>query len=151
MKSLIASPADLPASADAYARRVAARLALGSEDLPYDISERLRASRAQALARRKRPAATPALHRAPQVVGHGPALTLGGRGSDAPRWWQGLASAIPLMALVAGLVVVQMVQDEATIDEVAQVDAALLTDDLPPSAYADPGFVQFLKTSMPAR
>ena len=29
----------------------------------------------------------------------------------------------------------------------AEVDAALLTDDLPPAAYADPGFVQFLKTS----
>jgi hypothetical protein len=26
------------------------------------------------------------------------------------------------------------------------VDAALLTDDLPPSAYADPGFAQFLKS-----
>ena len=32
-----------------------------------------------------------------------------------------------------------------------KVDAALLTDDLPPSAYADPGFVQFLKTSAAQR
>ena len=28
----------------------------------------------------------------------------------------------------------------------AEVDAALLTDDLPPAAYTDPGFAQFLKT-----
>jgi hypothetical protein len=31
--------------------------------------------------------------------------------------------------------------------EVAEVDAALLADDLPPAAYSDPGFVQFLKTT----
>ena len=31
-------------------------------------------------------------------------------------------------------------------DEVAEVDAAILTDDLPPSAYTDPGFAQFLKS-----
>jgi hypothetical protein len=30
---------------------------------------------------------------------------------------------------------------------VAEFDQALLTDDLPPAAYADPGFVQFLKSS----
>ena len=29
----------------------------------------------------------------------------------------------------------------------AEVDAALLTDDLPPAAYADPGFAQYLKSS----
>ena len=33
------------------------------------------------------------------------------------------------------------------LNEVAEVDAALLTDDLPPEAYADPGFMQFLKTA----
>jgi hypothetical protein len=37
------------------------------------------------------------------------------------------------------------VQNEHRAHEVAEVDAALLTDDLPPSAYADPGFIQFLK------
>ena len=27
----------------------------------------------------------------------------------------------------------------------AEIDALLLSDDLPPGAYADPGFVEFLK------
>ena len=27
----------------------------------------------------------------------------------------------------------------------AELDAALLTDDLPPAAYSDPGFLQYLK------
>ena len=41
------------AAADLFARRVAARMTQGTEDLPYDISERLRAARMQALAKRK--------------------------------------------------------------------------------------------------
>ena len=45
----------------------------------------------------------------------------------------------------SGLVVINFSQDAYSTAEVAEVDAALLTDDLPPSAYADPGFVQFLK------
>ena len=43
-------------AADAYARRLTARLTHGNADLPYDITERLRAARMQALAQRKRPA-----------------------------------------------------------------------------------------------
>jgi hypothetical protein len=30
----------------------------------------------------------------------------------------------------------------------AEVDVALLTDELPPAAFADPGFLQFLKTDL---
>ena len=56
-------------------------------------------------------------------------------------------SAVPLLALVVGLVVINTAQDERSANDVAEVDSALLTDDLPPAAYADPGFVQFLKTS----
>jgi hypothetical protein len=62
-------------------------------------------------------------------------------------WWQSLLSAVPVLALLAGLVVIQMDLDETGILEVAEVDAALLADDLPPAAYSDPGFVQFLKTT----
>ncbi|MBC7727039.1 MAG: DUF3619 family protein, partial [Microbacteriaceae bacterium] len=38
------------------------------------------------------------------------------------------------------------VQNDHRASEVAEVDAAILTDDLPPSAYADPGFAQFLRS-----
>ena len=49
------------------------------------------------------------------------------------------------MVLAGGLIVINSVQNDRRASEVAEVDAALLTDDLPPSAYADPGFAQFLK------
>jgi hypothetical protein len=35
--------------------------------------------------------------------------------------------------------------DDDRANELAEVDSALLIDDLPPAAYADPGFLQFLK------
>ena len=140
-------------SADRFARRVTARLSSGTDELPYDITERLRASRMQALAKRKRVAA-PVRLAAPAVVhtgGDSAALGRGGQdGGEGGSWWNALVSAVPLLALVAGLVMINIAQDESSAHDVAEVDAALLTDDLPPAAYADPGFVQFLKTSAPS-
>jgi len=50
------------------------------------------------------------------------------------------------VALVVGLVSISVWQEDQRFKELAEVDSALLTDDLPPAAYTDPGFVQFLKT-----
>ncbi|WP_422843149.1 DUF3619 family protein [Acidovorax sp. M2(2025)] len=136
------------AAAERFALRVTARLSGGTDDLPYDISERLRASRMQALARRKKEPAPVRLATPVVVHGRGGAATLGsGSGNEGGGWWNALVSAIPLMALVVGLVVINTAQDESSVNDVAEVDTALLTDDLPPAAYADPGFVQFLKTA----
>jgi hypothetical protein len=125
---------------DRYGMLVAARLSDATGALPYDISERLRAARVQALAKRKMPART-----ASAVVSNGSsaALTLGG--DEKPGFWGRMASVLPLVALVAGLVAINVIQNEDRANELAEVDTALLTDDLPPAAYADPGFVQFLR------
>ena len=129
-------------SQDAFGRRVAARLDGVASELPYDISERLRAARVQALAHRKvaaqlRPAA------AVSRGGGAAALTLG---HDGPGFWSRIGAVLPLVVLAAGLVLIHTFENDRRASEVAEVDAALLTDDLPPSAYADPGFVQFLKS-----
>ena len=136
-------------AADAYARRLTARLTHGNADLPYDITERLRAARMQALAQRKRPAiqTVQQTESATQILVHGASASLGGWGREGGNWWRAVMSAVPLAALVIGLFLVNMEQDDAVASEIAEVDAALLTGDLPPSAYADPGFVQFLKSS----
>ena len=139
------------AAAERFALRVTARLSSGTDDLPYDITERLRASRMQALAQRKR-AAAPVRLAAPAVVhAGGGSAALGRGGSEGGGWWSALVSAVPLLALAVGLVMINIAQDESSVHDVAEVDAALLTDDLPPAAYADPGFVQFLKTSSSAQ
>ena len=145
MNTVQTPSAQAEAAAERFALRVATRLSSGADELPYDISERLRASRMQALAKRKKVAA-PAHIAAPVIVNGGGSATLG-RGGEGGGWWSALISAVPLMALVVGLVVINIAQDEDSANDLAEVDAALLTDDLPPAAYADPGFVQFLKTS----
>ncbi|MGZ5181691.1 MAG: DUF3619 family protein [Ramlibacter sp.] len=126
---------------DQFGHRVAARLDSATLELPRDIGERLRAARMQAVAKRKVTALQPA--RSANVSADGQA-TLGG--DEGPSLWHGIATALPLLALVAGLVTIHVVQNERRARELADVDAALLIDDLPPAAYADPGFVQFLKT-----
>ena len=61
------------------------------------------------------------------------------------RWWLRIASALPLAALVGGLVLIQDWQTRSQISVAAEVDAALLGDDLPINAYRDAGFVEYLK------
>lgn len=144
MKNLY--PASNEDIAERFALRVTARLNEGTSELPYDISERLRAARMQALEKRKKPALVHQTASASGLVRAGRSAALGGWGSEGGSWWRSLVSAVPALALVVGLVAINFVQDERSTTEVAAVDAALLTDDLPPSAYSDPGFVQFLKT-----
>ena len=121
--------------ADQFGRRVAMRLDAATGDMPYEIGERLRAARVRALAVRKQPEV------APVVLGRGGAATLG-----LGPWFFRIASVLPLIVLAAGLVLIHTFQTDRRASELAEVDAALLTDDLPPAAYADPGFVQFLKS-----
>ncbi len=127
---------------DRFGRHVAARLTLGTAELPYDISERLRAARAQAMGRRKLVSA----QAAPAVVSNGGGTATLGFPDEGVSWWNRIASALPLLVLAAGLVTIHVVQNERRASEVAEVDAAILTDDLPPAAYADPGFTQYLKS-----
>ena len=126
---------------DWFGRQVAARLSAGTAELPYSVTERLRAARVQAVARRKQVN----LAGTPSVLASGGAAALG-FGEDGISLWNRIASVLPLLALAAGLILIHAVQNEWRASEVAEVDAALLTDDLPPAAYADPGFLQFLKS-----
>ena len=124
-----------------FARRIAARLTAGTGTLDGDLTERLRFARERALERaalaRKSAASTSAVG----VTASGSAVLGGGSG-----WWVRIASVLPLVALLLGLVLIQRWQTTAQISVAAEVDAALLADDLPPTAYRDAGFVEFLKT-----
>jgi hypothetical protein len=67
-------------------------------------------------------------------------------GGEGDNLWSRVASLLPLIALIVGLMVIQSIQSENSALEIAEVDSALLIDDLPPNAFTDPGFLQFLKT-----
>ena len=122
---------------------IASRLSEGAETLPHDISERLRHARQTALAHHAATATAPA---GLSIQGRSDTLTLGsGPKQGAPRW-ASLATWIPVVALLAGLYLIEHRHAQDQIAAAAEIDAALLADDLPPSAYSDPGFVEFLKT-----
>ncbi len=122
-----------------FGLRVAALLSERSERLPHDVSERLKVARQQAISARRRPAAVAS----GTVRQHGATLAL--LGGSEPRWLRWV-SVLPLLALVAGLFLIQYEHRQEQIEVAADVDAALLGDDLPPAAYRDAGFVEFLKT-----
>ena len=108
---------------------------LSSADLPHDIQQRLRVSRELAIA-----AAAPVLRGSQQ---HG--VVASGRGAIREAGWVRLASVLPLVVLALGLLVVQWVERAERIRAAADIDAVLLADELPPSAYADPGFTEYLR------
>ena len=128
---------------DRFALKATSYLSAGAADLPYDISERLRAARVQAVSKRK----VVKTQTATSVVNNGSSAALTWGSADGLGWWARVGSVMPLVALVVGLLTINSVQNDNRAQEIAEVDVALLTDDLPPAAFSDPGFVQFLKTN----
>jgi hypothetical protein len=129
---------------DRLGRQFAQALTRHSGDLSHDVSERLRFARQQALAARQ-PAMATALQGIHQSNG---SLTLAGPPNEGLNLWNILGSALPLIALVVGLITVSWINRENTVAELAAIDSALLLDELPPAAYTDPGFAQFLKQGL---
>jgi hypothetical protein len=106
-------------------------------DAGAHIAERLRAAREQALARRKlerAPALAWARSTAAGVIGG-----FGGLGGFSIRL------LLPTALLVAGLIAIFSAQQAQRAADIEELDAQLLTDDLPIDAYLDRGFETWLK------
>lgn len=129
---------------DILGRHYSAQLTLATPTLPHEISERLRVARLLALAQRK-PQLQTRLINTQQINGNN---TLTSSPDEGLNLWSILASALPLLVLLLGLMAIQWIQQDNLTSEIAAIDSALLTDDLPPDAYADTGFVQFLKQGL---
>jgi Protein of unknown function (DUF3619) len=137
----------LPQDVEALELRFAARLAAGLTEraaaTPHDITERLRFAREKAVAHA----------RESRRAGAAAVVLSSGRGGAAlggpPAWWQRVASVLPLLVLAAGLLLINERVAQEQVQAAAEIDAVLLADDLPPEAYTDPGFAEFLKTPQP--
>ena len=131
-------------AADLFGRRVSVHLDQANQNLPYDITERLRAARMRAVAARR--IAQTEYQTASEVQAQNGVLNMKFP-SKAHVVFNSLVSFIPLICLAAGLVMLYDFHNDQSAQELAEVDSALLVDDLPPQAYADPGFAHFLKSS----
>ena len=122
------------------ARRLTSALSRRADDLPHEVTERLRVARLRAVerAREFRKLSTASAH---QAQGGG-TLAMSG----PPSWWLRLASVMPLALLLVGLLFIQRSYVDQQVRAAAEIDAAILTDDLPPQAYSDPGFAEFLRS-----
>ena len=129
-----------PVQADEFGRASAALLSQGAESLPASIKDRLYEARKKALAVRK---LEKVLVKAPVLAGASGNWT--GSFKSSSNLWDTLSWVAPLVVLLFGLIGIAQWQNESRINDIAEVDAALLTDDVPPDAYADSGFMAFLK------
>ena len=123
--------------ADQFGRASAALLNEGAQVLPKNIKERLYAARMKAISVKK---AEKAFVQKSVLAGITGNWSFGSNGR-----WDSVGWMAPLVVLVFGLIAIAQWQDDSRINDIAEVDAALLSDDVPPDAYADSGFMAFLK------
>jgi hypothetical protein len=106
------------------------------DNLPASTTDRLAAARARALSRKKADAPVSAGKQRRPLFDFRSVLSM--------QWVARAAVAAPLLAMVAGLVGVYQVEREQRSAELADLDAAVLSDDLPLTAYTDHGFNAYL-------
>ncbi|CAN5262886.1 hypothetical protein BH11PSE10_BH11PSE10_03760 [soil metagenome] len=138
---------DLETQVSRFGLSVAAGLNEHSRSLPHDVTERLRFAREQALSKAQMArAAQQVIAPSSQVVRNGGTLALNGLGGsdENSQGWFKLASFMPLVMLVLGLLLIQHSGWYEQVTAAAEIDTALLSDNLPPAAYGDPGFSEFL-------
>ena len=106
------------------------------DHLPSSTVDRLASARKLAVSRKKsQPVAVRLLQRA---------LAGGGNRSTEFTLWAKMGVAIPLLAMVIGLASIAQHEEDQRIAEIAELDAAVLSDELPLTAYLDQGFNAYL-------
>jgi hypothetical protein len=128
-----------------FARQVRRALDENAASIPPATVDRLAAARRAALARKKPdPVSAPVL--APALAGAG--MPAGVPQIDFPQRRRSplrrFALAWPLAALVVSLIGIAYWEDQQRTAELADIDAAMLSDDLPLNAYLDHGFNAYL-------
>ena len=118
----------------------------GTERLPCQVTERLATARQQALAR---------ILDSPEPIrirpsGRSPAESLPRSDTSLAMRWQLGALAVSAMVLAGVFILVDTMKEDQSVEDLAEVDSALLTDDLPLDAWADRGFgVYMVNTRLP--
>ncbi|QRX81560.1 DUF3619 family protein [Glaciimonas sp. PAMC28666] len=109
------------------------------DDMPTATLDRLAAARQMALSRKK--ADKPLRVVAQQNVVAGTANSFF---PQPASWWTRLGVAAPILAGLVLFFGLYQYEQQHRITEIAAIDAAVLADEVPPSAYLDRGFDTYL-------
>ncbi len=129
-----------------FARNVCRALDENAASLPAPTVEKLAAARRLALARKK-PEPLPARSFVPVLAPAGPAQGMGPSSEPRERRvspFVRMLRAWPVIALVVGVAAIAYWENQQRAAELADIDAAMLNDDLPLNAYLDHGFNAYL-------
>ncbi|OBV36866.1 DUF3619 family protein [Janthinobacterium psychrotolerans] len=112
------------------------------DELPASTTDRLAAARKAAMARKKADAPARVSARQNVLAGIGTHLF-----AEPLSWLGRMSVMVPLLVLVLGGVGIYQFEQEQQVAELAELDAAVLSDELPLSAYMDHGFNAYLTKS----
>ncbi len=113
-----------------------------AEKLPFKVTHRLGAASELALSRmQSMPVGFAGL--APANARSVASTSL----SSTATIWRYTATLLPVLIIVIGMIAMQVWDVSAKADELAEVDAEMLADEVPIDTYADRGFGVFLKNT----
>ncbi|MBB5392169.1 MULTISPECIES: DUF3619 family protein [unclassified Herbaspirillum] len=124
-----------------FAYKVKMALDANLDNLSDDTLQSLAAARRVALARKKK---APFAVRVEQPVFAGAPGIGGSAPSGRPSWLGRLGVAIPLLAGIILFAGIYQHENAKRVADLAEIDAAVLSDELPLSAYLDHGFNAYL-------
>lgn len=127
-----------------FAHRVRQALNEGLDHLDYKTTLRLEQARGAALARRRQHE-TQRVPAARWAMAGGPSADIPSPGGMWP-WLQRLGLVAPMLVLFVGFIGIYEWQNRQLIEELADIDFAVLLDEGPIDAYADQGFGVMLKS-----
>ena len=127
-------------SEDRFGWQVRQLLNKSAQEVTPSVSSRLEKARQMAMSRKKQDSKQWAFVTSPSVAMAGFGAQTSGNRFDFGALFSSVGGLIPAVALVLGIAFVADYQSNNRAVELAEIDTAVLADDLPLSAYLDQGF-----------
>lgn len=125
-----------------FAYKVRHALNENVDNMPASTVERLANARSIALSRKRKDAPLRAVMPQPALA-QGRGGIFNSQGGPL-TWWGRMGLAVPAIVVAFGLFSIFQGEQQRRISETAEIDAAVLSDELPLSAYLDHGFNAYL-------
>lgn len=122
-----------------FAYKVRHALNENLDNLPASTTEKLASARKMAVSLKKKESGQRVF--APRRLLAG---AIGSFFNEPLSWLARMGLAVPLVVLALGLTSIYQFEQQRRVKDLAEIDAAVLADELPLSAYLDHGFNAFL-------